>query len=182
MSRTFETLIDRYPEEMGIYNNWEQFALFPCWKNSKRPATRHGFKDAKLGLNPIELKNRGYNVAMSCAMSNVIVLDIDHHNENANSLEELHALENVLGELPLTLTQNTVTNNGKHLIFSAKGIITPKGKISDNIDIKYNGYIMITPSVIDGKEYKIIGGIDEDFNFRIAELPQKWLDFINGVE
>ena len=53
------------------------------------------------------------------------------------------------------------------------------GKLSPNCDIKYNGYILIAPSKINGNQYEIIDGVDENGNFIIAELPQAWIDNIN---
>ena len=38
---------------------------------------------------------------------------------------------------------------------------------------------MIAPSSINGRQYEIIDGIDENGNFIIAELPQAWLAYIN---
>ena len=82
-------------------------------------------------------------------------------------------------ELPKTLTQATASGNGRHLIYSAKGITNPRGKIGQFCDVKYNGYIMIAPSSINGRQYEIIDGIDENGDFIIAELPKAWLAYIN---
>ena len=38
---------------------------------------------------------------------------------------------------------------------------------------------MIAPSIINGRQYQIIDGIDENGNFIIADLPKVWLDYIN---
>ena len=163
-----------------LFNNWQHFATFPCKGNSKVPATHSGFKDAQFGQDVTAMLKAGYNAAMACEKSGVVVIDIDYHDEKSTAMEDLKALEVELGaKLPRTLTQSTASGNGKHLIYSSKGIISPKGKIGKYCDIKHNGYIMIAPSVINGKQYEIIDGIDENGDFILAELPQAWLDYIN---
>lgn len=160
--------------------NWSQYATFPCKPNTKQPATRQGFKDAKFGQDVMTFINQGYNVGLSCEKSGIVVIDVDYHDENSTAMEDLKQLENELGaKLPLTLTQSTASGNGRHLIYSSKGITNPRGKIGKYCDLKFRGYIMIAPSMINGKQYQIIDGIDENGKFIIAELPQVWLDYIN---
>ena len=163
-----------------LLKQWQNFATFPCKGNSKQPATRNGFKDDQFGQDVLAWVNQGYNVALACAKSGLIVIDVDYHNENSTAMDDLKELEVKLGaELPQTLTQATASGNGRHLIYSAKGITNPHGKIGQFCDVKYNGYIMIAPSSINGHQYEIIDGIDENGNFIIAELPQEWLAYIN---
>lgn len=163
-----------------LFKKWQKFATFPCKGNSKTPATRSGFKDAQFGQDVTAMLKAGYNTAMACEKSGVIVIDIDYHDENSTAMEDLQALEVKLGaKLPRTLTQSTASGNGKHLIYSSKGITSPRGKIGKYCDVKHNGYVLIAPSVINGKQYEIIDGVDENGNFIIAELPQAWLDYIN---
>lgn len=160
--------------------NWQDFAVFPCMWNTKIPATQNGFKDALCGQDVRKMLQMGYNAAVACEKSHIVVIDIDYHDENSTAMEDLQNLEEELGaKLPKTLTQSTASGNGRHLIYSSKGITNPRGKIGKFCDIKYRGYIMIAPSTINGKKYEIIDGIDENGKFIIAELPQKWLDYIN---
>ena len=165
--------------KQSISKNWKQFKTFPCKLNNKIPATAHGYKDAQIGQDVESMVAQGYNVGLDCAGSGLIVLDLDFHKEDSNPIKEIEELESKLGKLPRTLTQKTASRKGCHLLFWAKGITNPKGKLSPNIDIKYNGYILIAPSKINGKQYKIIDGVDENGNFIIAELPQEWIDDIN---
>lgn len=170
---------EKMTKEKNIINNWSYYMTFPCKPNSKIPATRQGFKDAKLGQDVTTLSNQGYNVALALSMSGLIAFDLDYHDENSTADEDLKLLEEKLGKLPKTITQSTATGKGKHLIFLSKGITNPIGRIGHFCDVKYNGYIMIAPSVINGKQYQIIDGIDETGNFIIAELPKAWIDYIN---
>lgn len=110
---------------------------------------------------------------------NYICIDCDVDEQKAyNGLKTLEEKEKELGKLPTTLTQTT-PRGGKHFIFSSKGIINAIGKIGKDIDVKFNGYILISPSIINGKRYVITDGINDDGNFVIADLPQVWLDYIN---
>ncbi len=160
--------------------NWSQYATFPCKPNTKIPATRQGFKDAKCGQDVMALIRQGYNVAVACEMSNIIVFDLDYHDENATPEDDLQKLEQELGvKLPKTLTQSTASGRGKHLIFSSSGVTNPVGHIGKFVDLKFRGYIMVAPSIYNGKQYQIIDGIDENGKFIIAELPKEWLNYIN---
>lgn len=159
--------------------NWSHYATFPCKTNSKIPATRNGFKDAKFEQDVEGMAEQGYNVGLALSMSNLIAIDCDvDEAKGYNGLQTLAEMEKQLGKLPETLTQRT-PRGGKHFIFSAKGITNPIWKIGQDIDIKYNGYIMIMPSKINGKDYEIVGGFDGDLFFTIAELPLPWLNYLN---
>lgn len=162
--------------------NWKRFALFACAKNSKKPDSKlapKGFKSAKFGQSALKIAENGFNPAVALSMSNLIVFDFDFHSDDSDPVKEFEELENKLGKAPYTLKQKSASGKGWHLVYRAKGIINPIGKLSANIDIKYNGYILIAPSKIDGNQYEIIDGVDENGNFIIAELPQEWVDYIN---
>lgn len=157
-------------------------ATFPCRQNTKLPATQHGMLEARKGVKVEEFIKRGYNIGVACATSGLIALDLDYHNQNANPAEELMMLEKQLKtELPSTLIQASASGNGRHFIFSSNGIVTPRGKLTPNIDIRYNAYIMFAPSVINGRKYEIIAGVDNG-GYYISDLPQPWLDYINKAE
>ena len=154
-------------------------ALFPCKPNTKIPATKNGFKDAKMDFDAKSYLEKGYNIGLACSQSGLIVLDADvDEKRGLNGLATIKEFETQLGTLPKTLTVQT-PRNGKHFTFSSRGIDNPVGKIGKDIDVKFNGYVIFPPSKIDGKSYKIVDGIDENGNFIIADLPDKWLEYIN---
>lgn len=162
-----------------IQKNWKNFATLVCVGNSKIPATKNGFKDAQFGQDVQQIVDCGYNVGLACAMSNLIVIDCDiDETKGYNGVQVLTEKEKELGKLPKTLTQKT-PRGGRHFIFSARKIHNPIGKIGNSIDIKFQGYVLIAPSSINGKSYKIIDGIDENGNFIIADLPDNWITFLN---
>lgn len=154
-------------------------ALFPCKPNTKIPATKNGFKDAKLDFDVKSYLEKGYNIGLACCQSGLIVLDADvDEKRGLNGLKTIQEFETRLGTLPKTLTVQT-PRNGKHFIFSSRGIDNPVGKIGKDIDVKFNGYVIFPPSKIDGKSYKIVDGVEENGNFIIADLPDKWIEYIN---
>jgi hypothetical protein len=154
----------------------EEFATFPCKANSKQPATRNGYKDARKGVNISDWTQRGLNVGIACDLSGIFVLDCDYDPDRGlNGVETLRNIEVELGALPQTLTQCT-PRGGRHYIFSNEGIINPRGKIGCDIDCKYHGYILAYPSQIDGRQYTFV-----DETAEIAALPKTWLDYINKI-
>jgi len=161
-----------------IPRNLQECTIFPCKSNSKLPATQNGFKDAKKGQDIQKWINAGYNVGLALSMSNLIAIDCDFDSsKDYNGFETLEKMEEKLGRLPVTAIQRT-PRGGAHFIYSSKGIANPRGKIGKDIDIKYNGYIMLSPSSINGTKYEFVNGVDDN-GFIFAELPQAWLDYLN---
>lgn len=160
--------------------NTRNFAVFPCLENTKKPATLHGFKDAKFNLDTEMLLRCGFNIAVACEMSNLIVIDADlHDNSDFNGLEELDELIIKLGPLPDGCFKVRTPNSGLHIYASSDGINHPNGKIGKSIDIKYNGYCLLPPSKIKDKLYEVLDGINKDGTPVIKPLPKAWIDFIN---
>ena len=123
-----------------IQENWKNFATLVCVGNSKIPATKNGFKDARFGQDVQQIVACGYNVGLACAMSNLIVIDCDvDEAKGYNGLKVLAEKEKELGQLPKTLTQKT-PRGGRHFIFSARKIHNPIGKIGKSIDIKFDSF------------------------------------------
>lgn len=163
--------------EQLLSNQLQSYQTIPCKFGTKIPATPKGFKDAQQN-DVLNLAKGGYNVGLACEASNLIAIDCDYDVARGYDGEStLRELESKLGKLPQTLTQTT-PRGGKHYIFRSKGIVNPIGKLSQDIDIKYRGYLMIWPSVVNGVQYQFTDGIDDGI-FQIAELPQQWLDKIN---
>lgn len=165
---------------MSRKNFLSDFLIFPCQNNSKLPATSHGYYDAKKqDVNQLHCK--GYNIGLAMRSNHLICIDVDEKNDKTG-IQDLKQLEELLGKLPLTLKQKSCSGKGFHLIFSDEGIINPRGNIGEHnsIDIRWNGYILCEPSVINGNQYRFIDGIDELGNITIAKLPDKWLEHINS--
>lgn len=157
----------------------EDLLTFACKFESKKPATWHGHKDAKV-QNIEDLTIKGYNVGLAMKLNNLICLDVDEKN-GKTGLQDLQKLEEQLGKLPKTLKQKTCSGNGYHLIFSDEGIESPPAHIGESkgIDIRWDGYILREPSYVKGHFYRFVSGIDRFGTATIAKLPDTWIEFIN---
>ncbi len=160
--------------------NIQRFAVFPCIRNLKIPAVRNGFKDAKFNADIDLLLRKGFNIAIWCEQSNVIVLDADIDEEKGlNGIAELQELEKKLCPLPKDGLTVKTPRGGKHYYFSSDGILNPIGKIGKACDVKFRGYTLFPPSKVLGKPYEILGGTNADGTPTIKTLPKIWIDYIN---
>ncbi len=147
------------------------YPVFPCVPGGKRPLTKHGFKDATTDPEQIRAwwtQNPDANVAMPTA--GMLVVDIDGADNPWPSDQEK---VNDLASCPVSLT----AGGGRHHIFRQ-----PEGaswnntasKIASKVDTRGNGgYIVLPPSIVDGKPYRWA----TDFEVRLADLPEPpgWL-------
>jgi len=164
---------------MKEIKNLKDFIYFPCKKNSKKPATRRGFKDAKI-CDIASLRRKGNNIGFPMRLNGLIAIDVDE-KDGKTGIADLQMLVKEYGVLPYTLKQKSCNGAGFHLIFWDDGICeNSRGDLSESIDIRWNAYILCAPSTINGKNYKFVEGIDEFGNVTIAKLPPKWIELING--
>jgi putative DNA primase/helicase len=96
--------------------------------------------------------NAGSIVGLCCGMSNLIVVDIDIHDETKNGYESLHVMMNEIGRSQEWFDSLTVVSKsgggGKHYIFKApEGIDLTKRKISwrPGIDVLIGGSFVVLP-------------------------------------
>lgn len=157
----------------------------PIKANSKYPLTKNGMKDAT--NDPQQLADwfntgKHVNMAVNCEKSGLIVIDCDvDPARNYNGIDKLEQMEEELGELPVTVTVRT-PRGGLHLYFKAPKDIVPKGKLADDIDIKYKGYVLCTPSIIKNAPikgmYLHLEGLSH-YEIEPAQLPVAWIDKIS---
>jgi hypothetical protein len=129
--------------------------VLPLKEKSKIPSfkVKHGFKGSS--NDPFVIadwfkKPNNSNLGIACEMSGLIVIDFDFRNmtEEANEF---------YGKFDLNYYEETMavsTGDGVHYYFKTERFQTFPGKIMDGIDIKYNGYVVASPSIHpNGKEY-----------------------------
>ena len=124
------------------------WSVLPCRPCDKRPATKHGFKDATTDKGRIVQAwtlNPEANVGIATGVvSGIVVLDVDPRNGGDANLAEL---ERVHGSLPETLTVET-GGGGRHFYFAAPEEPLRSGGVADGLDFKAEGgYIVAPPSV-----------------------------------
>lgn len=158
----------------------EEWHVFPLQPNSKIPYKtitdekgRGGFYAATNSPGRIMYWKKNFPDSnwglRTGSISQCFVVDIDVKNGAQGDKSFWHLIE-TYGETPVTLTIDTPTG-GKHYYFRmTKHVptIIGAGKFG-GIDIKSdNGYVVIPPSIVDGKAYEVC--LEEE----IAECPD-WL-------
>jgi putative DNA primase/helicase len=142
--------------------------VFPVTPNQKRPLTAlapQGYKNATSDPAIIEQWWTEYptaNIGLNLAASGLVCVDVDSYKEDCafGSLKETH-------ELPETLSQRSA-RGGTHYLFKSPTDAEYPGILGAGIDVKYKGYILLTPSTFDEGVYSWIN------DFTPADAPD-WL-------
>ena len=158
------------------------FSVFALPVNGKVPRKdTNGFKDATRSQEQIEewwSENAHYNIGIKCGNFKgrcLVVIDIDKHgNDGYKGLSEL---EDLLGELPDTVTALTPTG-GRHFYFlSAKALKnSAKFQGKDGVDVRAEGgYVVAPPSIHPDTKtpYRWENG-KSPFEIPFAMLPNSW--------
>lgn len=149
------------------------FSVIPTWPNSKKPLTSNGHHDATTDPNQInQWWTRTPNANVALVTNDLLAIDVDVKNgkDGRNAIMDLQAK---YGPLPKTCVQVT-PSGGMHYIYRTNGVIVPSliDCPAPGIDIRaHNGYVLVAPSVVDGKPYYMN-------HLEIADAPE-W--FINLV-
>ncbi len=168
MPITTEHLVDaalRYAE-LG-------YPVFPCAPGGKVPITAHGFKDATTDAAQIEAWWEKYPDAnIGIPTAGLLVVDVDDADnpwpadpENAGDL----------ACCPVSLTPR----GGRHHIFRqpmGKAWKNTAGRIAPKVDTRADGgYIVVPPSVVDGKMYRWAETFELDVAPEMLPEPPGWL-------
>jgi hypothetical protein len=128
------------------------YHVFPCAPGTKVPLTEHGFRDATTDAARIEAwwaRSSDANVAMSTA--GLLVVDVDGA-DNPWPGDPEKVLD--LSRGPVSLTPH----GGRHFIFrqpQGRHWGSTASKIAPKVDTRGNGgYIVLPPSVVDGRRYR----------------------------
>ena len=157
---------------------WE-CATLPIHSNSKICATKNGYKSGVKNTLLSRWLDCNYNIAISLPLSNLICIDVDMHGD-IDGLKSFLGLVKELGEID-SYTELTATNGGLHIFVSKEGISesVKNCDLAKGVELKINGYVVCAPSIYNGKQYKIVGGVESDGSYKFAKLNDKWLKFIN---
>jgi hypothetical protein len=149
------------------------YAVFPCVPGEKVPLTPRGFKDATRDPAQIAAWWEKYPEAnIGIPTAGLLVVDVDGQY-NAWPGDPDRAEELACGPISLT------PRGGRHHVFrqpAGKAWRNTAGKIGPNVDTRADGgYIVVPPSVVDGKPYRWA----ETFELNVApdDLPEPpgWL-------
>jgi Bifunctional DNA primase/polymerase, N-terminal/Primase C terminal 1 (PriCT-1) len=157
-------------------------AVIPCMPADKRPACRHGVREATTdpaiiaewwGYNP------RYNIGIATgAISGVFVTDIDN-KDDVNGEAELRKLEAVHGPLPATVEIIT-GGNGRQLYYKYPGtaVRNSVGAIAPGIDIRGDGGFVVAPPSIHPNGRRYAWSIDSAN--ALAAAPQWLIDAVTA--
>lgn len=151
------------------------YSVFPLKPGTKFPATEHGLHDATTDTAQIEswwLTQPRYNVAI--ATFGLAVIDGD-----PGSGDWLQDHPDFLESITTTDAIQNTPRGGRHYMFRQNGevIRNSQGKVAPHIDVRGDGgYIVVEPSIVDGKRYKWIAELpDYDELQVIPHDLQSWI-------
>ena len=127
--------------------------VFPVKQNAKVPHPKLSKGGYKCATNDVELIKVWWtidpnaNIGLSLAESGLVCLDADTYKPDC-SFDEIAQQY----DIPMTLRQRSASG-GLHLIFNCLPGDKFPGQIGTSIDIKHNGYILLSPSVFKGNKY-----------------------------
>lgn len=155
------------------------YTVFPCIPGQKAPLTPHGFQDATTDRPQIEAwwtKHPDANIGMPTA--GLVVIDIDGPD---NPWPGDSAKAEDLARGPMSLTPR----GGRHHIFrqpTGRAWKNTTGKIAPKVDTRADGgYIVVPPSVVDGKRYRWAEGTALSEPGRLPE-PTDWVtELLDGL-
>lgn len=140
----------------------QEFKLFPLVANTKLPLKdTDGYKSATSDLEAISgwfAVDPYINIGLRLDTTNLLVVDVDRHNSSHNGIISLAKLKKAGYELPINTYSEQTPGDGLHLFFKLGGQ-HPHKRVNwrPGIDI-LTDFVVIAPSVIDGKNYHPLSG------------------------
>lgn len=135
--------------------------IFPVIENGKIPRINAWNKDCSCDLYQVLYyyeNNKNGNWGLPCYENNLFVIDLDRHDKDKDGVNNFQKLCEQLGITIETMTQVT-PSEGVHLIFQSNEILRQVDGVSNafkdypGIDLRNKNYIVVEPSVINGKKY-----------------------------
>ena len=152
---------------------WRVLPTLPRRKEPHGRFVRHGFQDATSDPEQVRrwwTADAHAGVAIACASSGLVVLDVDPRNGGDDTFGRL---QGELGKLPVTPTCLTGAG-GMHLYFRDT-VGAYVGSAGQGVDIKSEGYVVAPPSVHpNGATYRWDVAA-HPLETAIAHLPDAWL-------
>lgn len=142
--------------------------IMPVRQNAKLPVLNAWNKECSCDYTQLVYwfeHNHNFNWGLPCFENNLFVIDLDRHDEQKDGVVYFEKLCKDLGiDYPQTMIQKT-PSNGMHLIFQSNDILKDVNGVSNafpnypGIDLRNRNYIVVEPSVINGKEYKFLNDL-----------------------
>ncbi|MEJ0012289.1 MAG: bifunctional DNA primase/polymerase [Bauldia sp.] len=141
------------------------YRVFPCVPGGKEPLTPNGFLNASADAAVVARWWRRWpaaNIGLALSPSGLVALDIDSYKDGCEWSSFIAGKE-----LPDTWAQVS-GRGGTHYIFTAPAGHRFPGKLAQFVEIKAAGYVLLAPSMFDGRRYERLN------HFRPAPAPA-WL-------
>lgn len=136
--------------------------VYPIIPNGKQPIRNYSYLKATQDIAEIErwfMDDSNINIGLNLAKSNLIVVDIDNHNNDLNT--PLESLKNLGYKLPSDYVERT-QSGGLHFYYKSDGIpATRKTKFINGVDL-LSDFVVSSPS----NNYKVLNGATLD------DIPQ----------
>ena len=137
--------------------------VYPIIPNGKQPIRNYSYLKATQDIAEIErwfMDDPNINIGLNLAKSNLIVVDIDNHNNDLQA--PLQSLSNLGYNLPSDYVERT-QSGGLHYYFRSNKPVKPtrKTKFIDGVDL-LSDFVVSSPS----NNYKVLNGTTLD------DIPQ----------
>jgi len=106
------------------------------------------------------------NWGLPCTPNNLFVLDLDRHDSNKDGVENYNLiLQSIMNSNDINAivdNRQKTPSDGRHIIYKSdnelSGVSNGANVFNDypGIDIRTDGYIVVEPSIIDGKKYEFV--------------------------
>lgn len=169
----------KYPE----LDNYQKYGwyLLPIASNSKVPLKEFHWKEESYNEKSkwIQILDSGYNIAVACGKSNIMIIDFDSKEVSPESLPLRDEIQKLLDEND-TLIQKSA-RGGRHYIFKIDEELCFKQKVDIGglkIDTRtHKGYFIVSPSKYEGKSYEWVN-LGHEIKDISLELKNKLLSII----
>lgn len=150
------------------------YPVFPCASGRKTPLTPRGFHDAT--TDPEQIKTwwsqwPSANVAIPTA--GLIVIDVDGPENDWLADEPERSVELASGCVAIT------PGGGRHYYFrqpDGRAIRCRAGCLAPKVDVRAEGgYVLVSPSIVGGKPYRWVEGVELDQPRERIATPPAWL-------
>lgn len=151
--------------------------IFPVEPNGKTPLIENWQNDCSCEYMQVlywYTNCPNCNWGLPCTPNNLFVLDLDVHDENKNGIDSFNRILNDISNYPFEINLYDFCNTkiqetpsgGIHVIYHTDDElknVSNGSNVFENykgIDIRTDGYIVVEPSSIDGKKYKMVSDSD----------------------
>ena len=137
--------------------------IFPVQQNGKTPLIQKWQDDCSCDAMQVLYwyeSAKGCNWGLPATPNGLFVIDLDVHDPQKNGVENFEKLMKELGLTSIDTMLQTTPSGGVHLIYQTNDILRNVPNCSNafkdypGIDLRTDGYVVVEPSVINGKEYK----------------------------